>query len=214
MEGKFIVLEGIDGAGTTTQSMRLAQYLFQRDKANAVVLTREPTMLSPYGIELRRRLKGDLLPDEKVIHDPIYWTDLFINDRKWHLEHIVIPAVFQGQQVISDRHKLSTLAYQTMQGADMDELIRRHETFYRPTITLLLNLPAEIAVDRVQHDRERTEYFERLDSQRKIQQNYLLAAEKLKSTENIAILDGTLPLDEVTILIQNTINPLFGYSSP
>ncbi len=67
--GKFIVLEGIDGSGTTTQAQRLANYLFEKDKRNAVLLTREPTKLSPYGIELRRRLAGTLLPGEEKIDD-------------------------------------------------------------------------------------------------------------------------------------------------
>lgn len=208
-KGYFMVLEGLDGSGTTTQSIRLAEYLFKRDKKNVIVLTREPTTLSPYGIELRRRLKGDLLPGENVIHDPAYWADLFINDRRWHLEHIVIPAVLRGEQVISDRHKLSTIAYQSAQGADMEELIRRHEDFYRPDITLLLDLSAETAMSRVENTRDVTEYFERLDLQRRVQQNYLLAEQKLRSTENIVVLEGTPPLDEVTLAIQHHIDLLY-----
>ncbi len=206
-----MVLEGIDGAGTTTQSIRLAEYLFLRDKKNVVVLTREPTTLSEYGIELRRRLKGDLLPDEKVIDDPEYWAELFIKDRRWHLEHIVVPAINNGQQVISDRHKLSTIAYQSAQGSTMGELIRKHEGLYVPDLTLLLDLPETTAMSRVQKNREETEYFELLELQHKIRQNYLLAAETLSQTENIVVLDGTQKIDEVSMMIQKQINSLFEY---
>lgn len=212
MTGKFIVLEGIDGAGTTTQSIRLAQYLFLRDKKNAIVLTREPTTLSEHGIELRRRLKGNLLPGETVIDDPAYWAELFIKDRRWHLEHIVVPAVQSGLQVVSDRHKLSTIAYQSAQGSTMDELIRKHEGLYSPDLTLLLDLPAETALSRVQQSREGTEYFERLDLQKTIQQNYLLAAERLSQYENIMVLNGAQNIDEVTRMIQQQTNTLFRYT--
>ena len=92
-KGKFIVLEGLDGSGTTTQASRLVKYLFEADKANDVLLTRNPTKHSPYGRELRRRLIGSLLPGEEVIDDQEYWSDLFVNDRKWHLDNYVVPAL-------------------------------------------------------------------------------------------------------------------------
>ncbi len=209
--GKFIVLEGIDGSGTTTQAQRLANYLFEKDKQNLVVLTREPTKISPYGIELRRRLENKLLPGEEKIDEPTYWADLFINDRKWHLENVVVPNVNLGLQVVSDRHKLSTIAYQSAQGVDMDELIRRHEKMYRADLTLLLDCPVEVAAQRLKKDRGAPEYFEKLDFQKRVQQNYVLAADKLKDKERIVTLDGSLPLIIVTEAIQKEINLLYGY---
>ena len=209
--GKFIVLEGIDGSGTTTQAQRLANYLFEKDKKNIVVLTREPTKLSPYGIELRRRLAGTLFPEEEKIDDPAYWVDLFINDRKWHLDQVVVPAVRAGLQVVSDRHKLSTIAYQSAQGADMDKLIRRHEGMYPADLTLLLDCPAEAAAARMQKDRGAPEYFENLGLQKKVRENYLLAAEGVRGTEKIITLDGSLPLIMVTEAIQKEIEVLYRY---
>src|SRR3989338_8675398 len=120
MTGKFIVLEGIDGSGTTTQVQKLANYLFEKDKRNVVLLTREPTKLSPSGMGLRRRVAGALFPGETRTDDSWYWASLFINDRRWHLDHLVVPNLRAGVQVISDRHKLSTIAYQSAQGADME----------------------------------------------------------------------------------------------
>ncbi len=211
MTGKFIVLEGIDGSGTTTQAQRLTNYLFEKDKQNIVVLTREPTKLSIYGKELRRRLSHQLQEGEKEIHDPQYWTHLFISDRKWHLNHVVEQALRTGLQVISDRHKLSTIAYQSAQGVDMDELIRRHEGLYVPDFTLILDCPAEIAAQRMNKDRGAPEYFEKLDFQKKVQSNYLLAADKLKDKEKIVVLEGAQSLDEVTKEIQREVDLLYGY---
>ncbi|MEK6809422.1 MAG: dTMP kinase [Nanoarchaeota archaeon] len=150
--GKFIVLEGIDGAGTTTHSGLLVQYLFEKDKKNAVLLTREPTKLSPYGLELRRRLTGNLLPGETVINDPAYWADLFVSDRRWHMNKVVTPSLQLGLQVISDRYDISTIAYQSAQGKEMDELIKKHEGLPVPDLTLLLDLPVETAMHRVGKD--------------------------------------------------------------
>ena len=136
-QGKFIVLDGIDGSGTSTHSALLVKYLFEKDKKNVVLLTREPTKLSPYGLELRRRLTGNLLPEETVINDADYWANLFINDRQWHINKVVMPSLQLGLQVVSDRYDLSTIAYQSAQGRDMDELIRKHEGLQVPDLTIL-----------------------------------------------------------------------------
>lgn len=210
--GKFIVLEGIDGSGTTTQAQRLANYLFEKDKQNLVLLTREPTKLSLYGKELRRRLAHQLDEGEKEIHDPHYWTNLFISDRKWHLNHVIEPALRAGVQVVSDRHKLSTIAYQSAQGGDMDELVRKHEGLYVPDLNLLLDVAAETAAVRLQKNRGAQEYFEKLELQQRIRQNYLLAVDKLKDREKIIILNGAQSLDMVTQEIQREINTLYGYT--
>lgn len=209
--GKFIVLEGIDGSGTTTQAGLLTQYLFERDKQNVILLTREPTKLSAHGLELRRRLTGNLEPGEEVINDPEYWADLFIRDRKWHLEHIVIPNIQKGLQVISDRHKLSTIAYQSAQGSDMDELIRKHQGLHAPDLTLLLNVPAEQAAERTKGTRLGQEYFDHLELQKKIAVNYLTGTGKLSPPEQIVILDGSPAIDVVAKAIQKEVNKLYGY---
>jgi len=211
-QGKFIVLEGIDGSGTTTQGPLLVRYLFEKDKQNVVLLTREPTKLSPYGLELRRRLTGNLLPGEEVIDDPEYWSNLFINDRTWHVHNFVDPALRQGVQVISDRYKLSTIAYQSAQGMDMSHLIKKHEGLPVPDLTFLLDVSAETALSRRGKDQQRTqEYFEDLEMQRKVRANYLLAAEKLSSSENVVIIDASISVERVAAQIESEINKLYGY---
>lgn len=211
-QGKFIVLEGIDGAGTSTQGPLLVKYLFEKDKKNVVLLTREPTKLSPYGLELRRRLTGDLLPGEITINDPEYWADLFINDRKWHVDKVLMPSLRLGLQLISDRYDLSTIAYQSAQGRDMEELIRKHEGLPVPDLTLLLDLPVEIAMQRAGKDSQRTkEYFDDHAFQEKVRTNYLVAAQKLNKSRNIVVIDSSRPIDEIAKEIQQEVNKLYGY---
>ncbi len=210
--GKFIVLEGIDGAGTSTQAALLTQYLFEKDKKNVVTLTREPTKLSPYGLELRRRLMGNLLPEETLVDEPDYWTALFVNDRKWHLNHVVQPAINAGLQVVSDRYKLSTLAYQSVQGMDLDELMKLHEGLHIPDLTFLVDVPVDVAMQRMGKDQQRTpEYFDSLAVQQQVRQNYLLAAQKLSDKEKIVIIDGSKSIENVAKVIQQEVNKLYGY---
>ncbi len=214
MNGKFMVLEGIDGSGTTTQAQLLTNYLFEKDKKNIVVLTREPTKISPYGITLRRRLVGNLLPGEQVINEPEYWANLFINDRLWHVENVVEPSLQIGLQVVSDRHKLSTLAYQSAQGMDLDYLIEQHDSLDPPDLTIFLDIPAALATHRMGGDQQRTkEYFDGLEFQEKVRQKYLLVIEKLRDTEKIVILDGSLPVEAVAKAVQKEIDVLYGYGA-
>lgn len=209
-QGKFIVLEGIDGSGTSTQGPLLVKYLFEKDKRNIVVLTREPNELNPEGEEVRRRLQKKLLPEEQDIHDPLYWTNLFIANREGHAKFFS-PLLKLGLQTISDRYKLSTIAYQSAQGMDMDGLIKRHEGLPIPDLTLLLDISTQIAQKRMDNSRQEREYFEEIDFQEKVQQNYLLAAQKLSASERIVVIDGSKPIEDVAKEIQQEVNKLYGY---
>lgn len=211
-EGKFIVLEGIDGAGTSTQGPLLVKYLFEKLKKNVPVLTREPTELSPYGKELRRRLSGNLLPGEEAVNDPGYWASLFIDDRRWHHDNLVLPSLRLGLQVISDRYKLSTIAYQSAQGKDMDELIKLHEEMRSADLTIFLDTPVEIAQQRMGKDQLRTQdYFDKVTFQEKVREQYLRIVEKMQSSENIVVIDGSQSIEAIAKAIQQEVNRLYGY---
>ncbi|MAF99001.1 MAG: dTMP kinase [Nanoarchaeota archaeon] len=207
MTGKFIVIEGIDGSGTTTQAQLLSNYLFEKDKKNLVFLTREPTKLSDKGKELRRRLAGTLIPGEEVIHDAAYWVDLFVKDREWHLEQFIMPIVKAGGQVISDRHKLSTIAYQAAQGYDMDTLIELQKDFYPADLTLLFDLPVAMSMARSGNREGNPEYFETVDLQQRIRECYLVAAEKV--TDNVVVIDASQSIAEVGLAVRKEVNKLY-----
>ena len=204
-KGKFIVLEGIDGAGTTSQVMRLANYLFDKDKANVPILTREPTLLTEHGKEIRRRLKGNLLPGEEVIHDGDYWANLYVTDRQWHSENVIVPNVNQGLIVISDRHKLSTLAYQSAQGADMEKLIEMHKGLYKPDLTLFLDVSIDQAFNRMGNRNDEIEYFEKKDFLTKVVEQYHHAISLVGKEQNTVIIDGNLGIDDVQEKIKEIV---------
>ena len=101
-KGILIVIEGLDGAGLSTQAALLAGYL--RDKGEAVILTKEPTT-SPIGNLIRSALKHEWKPS------PLELQLLFAADRENHLEKEIEPALRENKIVISDRYILSSLAF-------------------------------------------------------------------------------------------------------
>ncbi len=209
-EGKFIVLEGIDGAGTTTQTIKLGEYLFKRDKSNIVLLTREPTSFPPWGERLRRCLRGEV-PDEEMPQDPLEWADLFVNDRKFHVNQVIVPTIREGRQVVCDRHMLSTLAYQSAQGVDMETLVKMHEGLYSPDLTLYFEINPQAAFDRRIKDSTSPEYFETLDLQRRISHAYRVAVDRIRPYQRIEVIDAgtSRSIDEVAQQIQHHVDTLF-----
>lgn len=211
-KGKFIVVEGLDGSGSTTQAILLTSYLFKKDKKNVPVLSREPTLLTPYGCEIRRRLTRNLLSQEEEIHDFGYWANLFVKDRIWHLENVVNYNTNLGLTVISDRHMLSTLAYQSAQGGDMKRLIKLHFGLRKPDLTLYLDVPVDVALKRIQKNREGSpEYFEKKSFLERTANNYETAISLVGTKQNVKIINSNLPLEETETLIIKEVNKLFNY---
>ncbi|MEK6900983.1 MAG: dTMP kinase [Nanoarchaeota archaeon] len=209
-EGKFIVLEGIDGAGTTTQTVKLGEYLFKRDKRNIVVLTREPTSSPPWGERLRRCLQGEV-PEQEMPQNPLEWADLFVNDRKSHVNQIIVPAVREGCHVVCDHHMLSTLAYQSAQGVDMETLVKMHEGLYSPDLTLYFEIDPQAAFNRRASDSTSPEYFEKLDFQQKVALAYRAAVQRIRPYQRIEIIDASASrsIDDVAGQIQRHVDTLF-----
>ena len=115
--GLFIVIEGIDGTGKSTQLHLLAEKL--RQLGYAVVATREPTN-GPYGQKIRELFvdRGAVSQEEEL--------ELFIADRDQHVKEVIAPALADGCVVICDRYYLSTIAYQGANGMDLDLRSEEH----------------------------------------------------------------------------------------
>lgn len=199
-QGKFIVLEGIDGSGTTTQRELLGNYL--RGLGREVLVTFEPTEHET-GRLIRKRLREDEDPRE---HGLAY-SMLFVADRKYHLEHDIIPALEKGMDVVCDRYKYSTLAYQWTQGVELEKLKDMHEGCLLPDIVFLVDVPVEAALERIGkraaeggRDKEGREVFERKrDFLEDLRANYLALSSELPEEEGrrMYIIDGNKPEGEV-----------------
>jgi dTMP kinase len=150
--GTFIVVEGVDGAGTTTHSRLLAKSL--KSATREVILTCEPTN-GPVGGLIRQILQRRLFVADATGPRGFAWSTLallFAADRLDHLQSVVVPALADGSVVVSDRYYLSSLAYQSATApADPDVLpwIRSlNARAIHPDLTVVLDVPAEVAAER------------------------------------------------------------------
>jgi len=150
-KGKFIVIEGIDGSGKTTQINQLSKWINESNlipKNNQLVVTREPG-----GTKLGQSIRS-LLLDTSIETSPDTITELLLYaaDRAQHVHEIIRPALNRGDWVISDRFCGSTLAYQGY-GRKLDiNLIKDLEIIstqgISPDITFLLDIPVEESIKR------------------------------------------------------------------
>nr|WP_216626908.1 dTMP kinase [Corallococcus exercitus] len=195
MPGRFIVLEGLDGAGTTTQTERLASVL--RAEGHAVVTTREPSD-GPVGTMLRQALTGRLgLPQGRGPLAQETLALLFAADRTDHLHARILPALEQGKVVLCDRYVLSSLAYQ---GASlpMDWVNAVNSHAVSPDLTLFVGVDPQVAATRRAVRGGPAELFEADEAQRRIATQYLKAIELRENHERIVHIDGELSVEAVT----------------
>ena len=138
--GSLIIFEGIDGTGKSTQIQLLAKAL--EDQGEVVVISREPTN-GPFGQKLRASMsEGRLTPEEELA--------LFLDDRRDHVEHLLLPSLAAGKVVILDRYYFSTMAYQGARGFDPQKIREENERFAPiPDHLFLLELPVELALERI-----------------------------------------------------------------
>jgi dTMP kinase len=186
--GVLIVLEGIDGAGTTTQTARLVEALHGRGVP--AHRTREPAD-GPVGRLLREILAGRHAPT-----DATTLALLFAADRADHLQREVEPALMAGRAVVSDRWYHSSLAYQGAgeERAWIAELNRRAR---RPDLTIFLRVAPEVAAARRAASRAGDELFDAPAVQRRVADGYVEVMTELAAVERIEILDGEQPVERV-----------------
>jgi dTMP kinase len=179
----LIVLEGIDGSGKSTLAGGLAKELEAR--GFRVVRTREPTD-GPIGRQIRALAasgREGVTPEQEF--------QLFHEDRKVHVAEVVRPALARGHVVIQDRSYFSTVAYQGQRGLDRARLLRESESIApRPDVLLVIDLPADVAVERIRASRRSTDDFESRSTLEEVRRAFL-------AFEGAVILDGTRTSDEV-----------------
>lgn len=194
--GAFIVLEGLDGAGTTTLSRRLADVL--RVEGRRVLLTHEPSD-GPVGLLIRQVLRHRFVCPGG---EPPGWQTmalLFAADRHDHLQSEIRPALARGEVVISDRYDASTMAYQTATSPDPRTgpwIQAVHGFALRPDLVIVLDVPAETGERRRTARGDAPEVFERLEVQRKVAEVYRHLEDHFPR-DRIVHVDGTLDASAV-----------------
>ena len=196
-KGLFIVLEGIDGTGKSTQARKLGEWFESRGRE--VVLSREPTD-GPWGTKLRESAAtGRLSPQDELQY--------FLNDRRQHVEEKIAPALAEGKVVILDRYYFSTMAYQGARGFDPVEIRRMNEGFApQPDVLLILDLDVDTAHQRIGHRGDSTNEFEQRESLERCRAIFLT----LKDEPFVRVIDSNAPLDVVAGRILREIRGFLG----
>lgn len=160
--GRLIALEGIDGAGTTTQAQMLARWL--RAQSVPVHLTREPSK-GPVGKLLRRVLSGASQLDSAAV------ALLFASDRLDHISREIVPKLANGTTVVTDRYVYSSLAYQSIT-EQIDWVGEINARAPEADLTIYLRIEPRVAAVRRANRDDKVELFDALPTQRKISRQY------------------------------------------
>src|SRR5215472_12891156 len=196
--GRFVVLEGIDGSGTTTQVARLTERL--RAAAVAVRSTREPSD-GPVGTLVRQVLTGRVIVPGGRAPEWATMALLFAADRMDHVESEIEPFVSAGGVIVSDRYDASSLAYQSVSsGAEAREAVEwiRSLNRYvrRPDLTIVLDLHPEVAADRRLHRGEAAQLYEQNEVQRALSAFYRDLAAHMPN-DRVVVIDGSGSIEDV-----------------
>ena len=200
MRGKFITLEGIDGAGKTTHLRWLEHFL--KEKGNNVIVTREPG-----GTPLGESLRGVLLDGRQVMHAETEALLMFAARRE-HLDKVILPALSRGDWVISDRFTDASFAYQGggrgLSLQKLNELERWVQGEFQPDVTLYLDVSVASGRQRTstirqadRFEKEQDEFF------RRVREAYLERAKKFP--ERIRVIDANQPLEDVRKSVEKSI---------
>jgi len=205
MAGRFIVLEGIDGAGTTTQRERLATWL--RGLGRLVHPTAEPST-GPVG-----RLIRSLLNPASGPFNPQAMALLFAADRRDHIAREIEPQLQAGAIVLSDRYVLSSLAYQTAAGVPR-ELVHAANFggagLLTPDLTLFVEVSIDVSAQRRAQRAGTVEIYDDRPMQERVASAYRRETEAWMAagTGPCLIIDGSDTPDNVEAALRQAILPL------
>jgi len=201
--GRFIVLEGIDGAGTTTQTERLVAAL--RARGRPAEATREPSR-GPVGHLLREILLGQhRMTDGSSLGGGVMAL-LFAADRLDHLQREVEPLLARGADVVSDRYLMSSLAYQAEE-ADRGWVVSLARGVRDPDLTVLVDVPVGVAAQRRQRAGRPIERYDADSVLARVATNYRDLA---RADARVAVIDGDGTPDEVARAIAAVVERRLG----
>ena len=188
----LINLEGIDGCGKSTQS----QFLMDKFKENnqETILLKEPTN-GKYGKKLWEMLSGKISATTEQI------LELFVMDRKEHVEQKINPALDEGKIVLMDRYYYSTMAYQAAAGIDVDRIRKDNEFAPKPDIVLIFDLPVDLAMERVR-GHSVADAFEKEEHLEKVREAYL----NLEDDPLVRIIDSTRTPEDIFAEVWNLVS--------
>ncbi len=194
----FWVLEGLDGAGTTTQLKNIEAELKTREIPSYI--TCEPTTYET-GVFLRKILSGEVKASQAVI------AMMFATDRQNHLDNPqtgIYKQLSENKIVVSDRYLFSSLAYQSI-GFDYDSVKKINSLFPYPQYVIYIDTPPEDCLKRIESRGNEKEIYEKLDYQKKVRENYEKCFSNLPEGCNLIRINGLLSKEEVFEKIKSVL---------
>jgi dTMP kinase len=206
--GVFVVVEGIDGSGSTTHTKLLGKTLRQRGLK--VVETCEPSP-GPIGALIRQVLSRRLFVPDATGPRAFAWSTmalLFAADRMDHLDSTIVPALREGAVVLSDRYDLSSLAYQSVTAPNGERVVpwirELNAAALRPDLTVVIDVPVEVAEERRRSRGGIEEMFESRELQTRLCAVYR-DAEALVPNDRVAHVAGVGAVSDVAAEILNAV---------
>jgi dTMP kinase len=196
----FIALEGLDGAGTTTQCERLVAWLRQRGRP--VVATREPSD-GRVGRLIRELLRAGAPP-----FDPSALALLFAADRLAHLADEIRPALRRGEDVVTDRYAMSSLAYQGA-GGNLPWVRQLNARADDPDVTVLLQVSVDVCLERLAERGGPRDIYEERAALEAIAAGYRELADG-GAGGRVEVVSGERPADEVEQAVRAIVEALLG----
>ncbi|MCA9459598.1 MAG: dTMP kinase [Nanoarchaeota archaeon] len=198
----FIAFDGMDGCGKDTQLQRLVEIVREDDgypfgnKYSNIWITREPTKITQSGIKISELIRKREVSGKEA-------SELFVKDR---IEHtVMIKEILKHSHVFTSRYDFSTLSFQMTQGLDFDYLYDLHKYGEEngaiiPDLTIIFDLPTNVAFERMKGRNSVEECFERKDFQEKLREKLFEAVEMVKKKDGrkIIIVNSNQSRDEVT----------------
>lgn len=202
--GKFIVLEGLDGAGTTTQLRQLHESLTHHSIPH--VTTAQPSQ-GPIGQLIRQGLRGTLAP-----LSPRAMMLLFAADRHHHLDGHILPQLQQGIHVLCDRYVLSSLAYQQAAGVSREAILEANDGVYEPDLYLYVRVDPDVAKERRKQRNASPEAYETAVFQERVATLYTQESHHLQAQGvPLVTINGNGKPEEVHALLLQTLQESFGW---
>ena len=206
--GFLIVFEGIDGSGKTTQIGSIATSL-RNHHGYTVTVTHEPNHDSPYHHLIKekvRKHRNKTPPEEEL--------QLYLKDRRWDLEHNILPALKRGEIVLVDRYYLSNAAYQgALSAFTPTDVLARNKFARKPDLWIILDVSVELGQSRIatRNKKYEEDQLETAAFQRIVRINYQQLV-KLDQIGRVEWIDTeVLTEEELTERIMQVILPLIGH---
>lgn len=201
--GKLIVIEGLDGAGTTTQVLLLEKWLTETQNIS-LYTTREPS-IGPIGALIRAILT------RRMTADPLTIAGLYATDRNDHIYQPdgLVDQLDSGKWVLMDRYYLSSFAYQAsgMDEKQLQWLRAIHRYCPPPDLTLFVDVPVKVCLERIFKNRNAEfELFDEEEMLSRVHTQYQKAMEFFAAQgEKFVMIDGTMPIQKVFEALRDQI---------